>query len=125
MGVPLELMDDKNGISIFTTESAATNSHGRLCLPSESRKCIKVGSPRTSKRLECLRRLRRIVLNRSRTVSWLPRPSPIATRATFLRIEKTDAVPANYKHASLTFRRACSDPFLMEPHGTWHRYSPR
>jgi hypothetical protein len=24
MGVPLELMDDKNGISIFTTESAAT-----------------------------------------------------------------------------------------------------
>jgi len=24
---------------------------------------------------------------------------------------------ANYKHASLTFRRACSDPFLMEPHG--------
>src|SRR4029077_5058333 len=24
MGIPLELMDDKNGISIFTTESAAT-----------------------------------------------------------------------------------------------------
>jgi len=24
MGIPLELMDDKNGISIFTTESATT-----------------------------------------------------------------------------------------------------
>jgi hypothetical protein len=33
-------------------------------------------------------------------------------------------VPANYKHASLTLRRACSDPFLIELHGTWHRYSP-
>ncbi len=26
----------------------------------------------------------------------------IATRTTFFRIEKSDAVPANYKHASLT-----------------------
>jgi hypothetical protein len=33
-------------------------------------------------------------------------------------------VPANYKHASLTLRRACSDSFLMELHGTSHRYSP-
>jgi len=24
VGIPLQLMDDKNGISIFTTESAAT-----------------------------------------------------------------------------------------------------
>jgi hypothetical protein len=33
-------------------------------------------------------------------------------------------VPANYKHASLTLRRACSDSFLRELDGTWHRYSP-
>ena len=26
---------------------------------------------------------------------------------------------ANYKHASLTHRRACNDLFPMEPHGTW------
>src|SRR5215472_3535061 len=34
-------------------------------------------------------------------------------------------VLANYKHASLTLQRACSDPFLIELHGTWHRHSPR
>ncbi len=34
-------------------------------------------------------------------------------------------VPANYKHAGLTPRRVCSDPFLMELHGTRHKYSPR
>jgi hypothetical protein len=36
-----------------------------------------------------------------------------------------ELMPANYKHASLTLRRACSDSFLMELHGTWHRHSPR
>src|SRR5262249_52491052 len=36
-----------------------------------------------------------------------------------------EVVPANYKHAGLTIRRACSDPFLEELHGTWHRPSPR
>jgi hypothetical protein len=34
-------------------------------------------------------------------------------------------VPASYKHASLTFRRACSDVLLIELSGTWHRHSPR
>src|SRR5262249_35358871 len=36
-----------------------------------------------------------------------------------------EMVPANDKHAGLTLRRACRDPFLMELHGTWHRHSPR
>src|SRR5262249_52759042 len=35
-----------------------------------------------------------------------------------------DMVPADYKHAGLTLRRARSDPFLMELRGTWHRHSP-
>jgi hypothetical protein len=34
-------------------------------------------------------------------------------------------VPANYTHAGLIPRRACSDPFLMELRGMWHKYSPR
>src|SRR5229473_4466381 len=49
----------------------------------------------------------------------------IEPRATFLKIERTDVVPANYKHASLTVRRACGVLLLMQLRGTWHRCSPR
>src|SRR2546428_6583383 len=34
-------------------------------------------------------------------------------------------VPANYTHAGLISRRECSDSFLFELCGMWHRYSPR
>ena len=34
-------------------------------------------------------------------------------------------MPANYKHASFRIGRACSDAFLMELHGKWHRYFHR
>ena len=34
-------------------------------------------------------------------------------------------VPANYKHAGFRLRRACSDSFVIELRGMWHKYSPR
>jgi hypothetical protein len=34
-------------------------------------------------------------------------------------------VPANYKYAGLTLRRACSDSLLIDLRGMWHKYSPR
>src|SRR5215471_13785709 len=34
-------------------------------------------------------------------------------------------VPANYKHAGFTLRRACSHMCLTELCGMWHKYSPR
>src|SRR5579864_108169 len=34
-------------------------------------------------------------------------------------------VPANYEHAGFRLRRACSDSFLIELRGVWHKYSPR
>jgi hypothetical protein len=34
-------------------------------------------------------------------------------------------VPANYKHTGFRLRRACSESFVIELRGMWHKYSPR
>jgi hypothetical protein len=52
------------------------------------------------------------------------RPRRIGTFSQWLHRTK-QLVPASYKHASLTLRRACSDVLLIELSGTWHRHSPR
>ena len=34
-------------------------------------------------------------------------------------------MPANYTHAGLILRRGCSDSFVLELRGMWHKYCPR